>query len=53
MASVKLGFNEHGKGRVRIVKIRRNPNGVQDVIQMNVQVCVLLLHETLIYQLAY
>lgn len=36
--SVKLTYNEHGKGRVRIVKLRRNPNGVHDVLQMNVEV---------------
>ena len=44
MSDIKLSFNEHGKGRVRIEKVRRNPNGVQEVIQMDVQVnlsCIL------------
>ena len=38
MSGVRVSFNEHGKGRVRLVKLRRNPNGVHDVLQMQVQV---------------
>ena len=37
MADIKLGFNCHGKGRVRVVKVRRNADGTQDVIQLSVQ----------------
>jgi len=37
MAAV-LGFNCHGKGRVRLVKVLRKDNGVHDVIQLNVQI---------------
>ena len=37
MADIRLGFNCHGKGRVRVVKVRRNLDGTQDVIQLNVQ----------------
>jgi urate oxidase len=35
---IKLGFNCHGKGRVRVVKVKRNSDGSQDVIQLNVQI---------------
>ena len=36
--SVQLCYNSHGKGRVRLVKLRRNPNGLHDLLQMNVEV---------------
>lgn len=36
--SVHLGFNTHGKGRVRLVKVTRNRDGTQDIIQFSVQV---------------
>ena len=38
MSGVKVVFNEHGKGRVRVAKVRRNANGVQDIIEMTIQV---------------
>jgi urate oxidase len=34
---VRLGFNCHGKGRVRMVKVIRHPDGLQEVMQVNVQ----------------
>jgi urate oxidase len=34
----KLTFNTHGKGRVRLVKVIRHPDGRQDIIQMTVQI---------------
>jgi urate oxidase len=36
--SVKLGFNTHGKGRVRVVKVIKKPDGVNYISQINVQV---------------
>jgi len=36
--SVKLEFNTHGKGRVRLVKVIRNRDGTQNIIQYNVQI---------------
>ena len=38
MADIDLGFNTHGKGRVRVVKVTRNADGSQDVVQLNVQI---------------
>eukprot|EP00605_Chrysophyceae_sp_TOSAG23-4_P002862 GSChrysophyteH1.ASY1.ANO1.3152.1 assembled CDS len=35
---VKLGFNCHGKGRVRMVKVVRKPNGFEEVMQITVQI---------------
>lgn len=32
-----LGFNCHGKGRVRMVKVVRRPDGYEEVIQVSVQ----------------
>ena len=34
---MRLGFNCHGKGRVRVVKVTRHSDGTQDVIQLSVQ----------------
>ena len=38
MADIDLGWNTHGKGRVRVVKVTRNADGSQDVVQLSVQV---------------
>jgi len=39
MAEYSLGFNTHGKGRVRLMKVKRNKaTGVHDVLQYNVQI---------------
>lgn len=35
-----LSHHEHGKGRVRVVKVNRHENGVHEVMQMNVKVIV-------------
>jgi len=37
-APVHLGFNCHGKGRVRMVKVTRHADGVQEVLQVSVQI---------------
>jgi urate oxidase len=38
MAEYSVGFNTHGKGRVRVVKVTRNKStGVHDVVQYSVQ----------------
>lgn len=34
---IRLGFNCHGKGRVRMVKVVRKPNGYEEVMQVSVQ----------------
>lgn len=36
--SVSLGFNKHGKGRVRVVKVKRLSSGLHEVVQLNVQI---------------
>jgi urate oxidase len=36
--SVELGFNTHGKGRVRLVKVTRRPCGTQSLQQYSVQI---------------
>jgi len=36
--SVSLGYNAHGKGRVRLVKVARKPDGRHEVIQVSVQI---------------
>lgn len=37
-SSVSLGFNAHGKGRVRLVKVNRNKSdGTHDIMQLSVQ----------------
>ena len=37
--SIRLGFNTHGKGRVRMVKVKRCPKtGNQNVMQVSVQI---------------
>ena len=47
--SAVSGDPGNGKGRVRIAKVRRNPNGVQEVMQMDVQVIgVIVLWQYLI-----
>jgi urate oxidase len=33
----ELGYNAHGKGRVRVVKVTRHANGMEDVLQLNVK----------------
>lgn len=38
MSDVRLVYNEHGKGRVRVAKVRRNANGVHDIMEMTVQI---------------
>ena len=35
--AVRIGFNCHGKGRVRMVKVVRKPNGYEEVMQVSVQ----------------
>jgi urate oxidase len=35
---VSLGANCHGKGRVRMVKVTRRPDGYQEVLQISVQI---------------
>jgi urate oxidase len=37
-SSYKLGFNTHGKGRVRLVKVKRNKDGTHEIMQLSVQV---------------
>mmetsp|Transcript_8387 Transcript_8387/g.8556 ORF Transcript_8387/g.8556 Transcript_8387/m.8556 type:complete len:328 (+) Transcript_8387:33-1016(+) len=34
----QLGFNCHGKGRVRLVKVVRQADGFHDLIQLNIQI---------------
>jgi len=36
--SYKLGFNTHGKGRVRLVKVTRGKDGIHNVEQLSVQI---------------
>lgn len=36
--SAKLTYSTHGKGRVRLVKVLRGPDGRQEIIQLNVQI---------------
>jgi len=36
--SAILGFNAHGKSRVRLVKVSRRADGKQDIFQVNVQI---------------
>lgn len=36
--SVQLGFNAHGKSRVRLVKITKKPDGMNFIQQLNVQI---------------
>jgi urate oxidase len=38
--SVSLGFNSHGKGRVRLVKVIRKKCGGHDVVQLNVEIAL-------------
>lgn len=38
MSQIKLGFNTHGKGRVRLVKVIRKADGTHDVQQLSVQI---------------
>jgi urate oxidase len=37
MSGVTITSNQHGKARVRVAKVRRNKNGVHDIMEMNVQ----------------
>ena len=36
--AVRLGFNTHGKGRVRMVKVTRKADGTHEVVQLSVQI---------------
>ncbi len=36
--SYHLGFNTHGKGRVRLVKVTRNKDGTHEIMQLSVQI---------------
>jgi len=38
MSSAKLGFNTHGKSRVRMVKVKRLSDGRHEVMQLSVQI---------------
>lgn len=37
MSGVSITYNEHGKARVRVAKVRRNKNGVHDIMELNIQ----------------
>lgn len=38
MSTISLGYNAHGKGRVRLVKVTRLPDGKHEVAQLSVQI---------------